>query len=103
MNVDASGEEFRVTCQREGSKVTTVRTAIDPDPIRINLRQPLQVLGTCFYVLVFRRTLYACIRWTMKVVPVTSAQPEVHGQYDVARSEERRVGKECRSRWSTYH
>src|SRR2546430_6030375 len=23
--------------------------------------------------------------------------------YDVARSEERRVGKECRSRWSPYH
>src|SRR5256885_17045562 len=33
----------------------------------------------------------------------------VHGDYDVdgqcasARSEERRVGKECRSRWSPYH
>ena len=25
------------------------------------------------------------------------------GVYDVARSEERRVGKECRSRWSPYH
>ena len=23
--------------------------------------------------------------------------------YDAARSEERRVGKECRSRWSPYH
>jgi len=23
--------------------------------------------------------------------------------YDTARSEERRVGKECRSRWSPYH
>ena len=26
-----------------------------------------------------------------------------HGHYDHARSEERRVGKECRSRWSPYH
>src|SRR5258708_37060381 len=24
-------------------------------------------------------------------------------QYQIARSEERRVGKECRSRWSPYH
>ena len=26
-----------------------------------------------------------------------------YGQLDVGRSEERRVGKECRSRWSPYH
>src|SRR5256885_10791595 len=26
-----------------------------------------------------------------------------HGHLDEARSEERRVGKECRSRWSPYH
>src|SRR3712207_2277711 len=40
---------------------------------------------------------------------LTSAEPEVEGGFDVsaeevpARSEERRVGKECRSRWSPYH
>ena len=29
---------------------------------------------------------------------------EIHGMHlDIARSEERRVGKECRSRWSPYH
>ena len=27
----------------------------------------------------------------------------VQGQAEVTRSEERRVGKECRSRWSPYH
>ena len=32
-------------------------------------------------------------------VPITGAQ----GQTDSKRSEERRVGKECRSRWSPYH
>ena len=26
-----------------------------------------------------------------------------HGYADLPRSEERRVGKECRSRWSPYH
>ena len=25
------------------------------------------------------------------------------GKYEILRSEERRVGKECRSRWSPYH
>ena len=29
--------------------------------------------------------------------------PEFDPQYRRARSEERRVGKECRSRWSPYH
>ena len=28
---------------------------------------------------------------------------ERYKEYDMARSEERRVGKECRSRWSPYH
>ena len=27
----------------------------------------------------------------------------MHRMYEVMRSEERRVGKECRSRWSPYH
>ena len=29
--------------------------------------------------------------------------PDNYKSYDNARSEERRVGKECRSRWSPYH
>ena len=28
---------------------------------------------------------------------------EKHMEFGLARSEERRVGKECRSRWSPYH
>src|ERR1039458_7302079 len=34
-------------------------------------------------------------------VPATSSQTQVTLNY--SRSEERRVGKECRSRWSPYH
>src|SRR6266536_4330791 len=30
-------------------------------------------------------------------------EPRAHQEDDVERSEERRVGKECRSRWSPYH
>ena len=28
---------------------------------------------------------------------------EIYGKFENLRSEERRVGKECRSRWSPYH
>ena len=37
--------------------------------------------------------------------PVAGTLPELErvGFYRVLRSEERRVGKECRSRWSPYH
>ena len=33
----------------------------------------------------------------------TSPRTAMHGGMSTARSEERRVGKECRSRWSPYH
>src|SRR3989442_13013799 len=33
----------------------------------------------------------------------TATEIKVFSAYDGARSEERRVGKECRSRWSPYH
>ena len=41
---------------------------------------------------------------TGKVNMVASVKNgELHGMSYVLRSEERRVGKECRSRWSPYH
>ena len=36
-------------------------------------------------------------------IPVTDSQGRVHTSACSVRSEERRVGKECRSRWSPYH
>src|SRR5690242_21310742 len=35
--------------------------------------------------------------------PIWGAHDARHPNYNMARSEERRVGKECRSRWSPYH
>ena len=32
-----------------------------------------------------------------------NVQPSIRAYLGLARSEERRVGKECRSRWSPYH
>src|SRR3989449_9805103 len=34
---------------------------------------------------------------------VVALKPDLAGYYNNLRSEERRVGKECRSRWSPYH
>src|SRR2546422_7707759 len=36
-------------------------------------------------------------------VALSARRPEYYEKYYEARSEERRVGKECRSRWSPYH
>ena len=37
------------------------------------------------------------------LLPITFGLPPVGALIMLARSEERRVGKECRSRWSPYH
>ena len=52
--------------------------------------------------------LLALIILLVEVIPlaynfVTPALPEIAKHFGTARSEERRVGKECRSRWSPYH
>ena len=39
----------------------------------------------------------------LAVSPRIMSADEVYECFDRARSEERRVGKECRSRWSPYH
>ena len=38
-----------------------------------------------------------------QIVDVTEGVVAAYFYYTIERSEERRVGKECRSRWSPYH
>ena len=38
-----------------------------------------------------------------KISFLDSSLKNKYGKYSAERSEERRVGKECRSRWSPYH
>ena len=38
-----------------------------------------------------------------QLMPVPSSYNDIKESADAERSEERRVGKECRSRWSPYH
>src|ERR1039457_4085961 len=49
--------------------------------------------------------LYAAIAEPMPVThePIEVSLDSIFGGEEVRRSEERRVGKECRSRWSPYH
>ena len=41
--------------------------------------------------------------WYQSETKIKNSKGETFDQYMVSRSEERRVGKECRSRWSPYH
>src|SRR5256885_16706891 len=43
------------------------------------------------------------IREKGRLVPTQEAEALLHDAHVLMRSEERRVGKECRSRWSPYH
>ena len=48
------------------------------------------------------RTLYSTFSATIQGKQDVGVYPQISGLI-TARSEERRVGKECRSRWSPYH
>src|SRR5258706_11320982 len=42
-------------------------------------------------------------RWGERSIPLPNTSPDMSPMPTTVRSEERRVGKECRSRWSPYH
>ena len=67
----------------------------------------LGILGTGKIVREFLPWLAEHTPFTVQAICSTERSAELAqslcGQYGVPRSEERRVGKECRSRWSPYH
>src|SRR2546430_1501496 len=63
---------------------------------------------TFIFVVVAGLTVYAIIRFRRRPGDDGREPPQVYGSTQIelawtVRSEERRVGKECRSRWSPYH
>src|SRR5256885_13014100 len=70
----------------------------------------LEILSALSYVLMFRPVFCSLMSWRSaaevglsevgmgSIIPASGA-----GGIALGRSEERRVGKECRSRWSPYH
>ena len=72
----------------------------------ISLRQAIYlILAICSMGLFFVSNINISIKITFVLlvssICLTFAFAKIEGAY--ARSEERRVGKECRSRWSPYH
>src|SRR6185436_17190645 len=51
----------------------------------------------------FHGVCFAVKRSVFETVGFLDTDRQLGGREDVERSEERRVGKECRSRWSPYH
>ena len=67
------------------------------------------ILDGCLILLAFLltkgcpQTVHAETPVSLPVLMYHSIAPGTESDYQIRRSEERRVGKECRSRWSPYH
>ena len=73
-----------------------------------NIRNIVILFGTVFNDISVRRTNAADVVQEEIKVPIAYGPAEkflvrLREATDISRSEERRVGKECRSRWSPYH
>src|ERR1039458_515172 len=74
----------------------------------VRFREFLREPEALFWVFIFPILLAAGLGIAFRnrpadVLPVAAVTPELAGALQRDRSEERRVGKECRSRWSPYH
>ena len=67
------------------------------------LNLALLIVPPVVLVLVFRQWLARHIRWTVALTALCDVLLFWDELFYYERSEERRVGKECRSRWSPYH
>src|SRR3712207_7857006 len=78
--------------------VTGVQTCALPI-FTVNALHPASLMGTKMVLQTFGYTM-STVREGAEATVRLATSPELEG---VTRSEERRVGKECRSRWSPYH
>ena len=67
-----------------------------------NLRKQYPV-GTKIQLISMRNEKYPILPGTIGEVTHIDDLGSIHMKWQNGRSEERRVGKECRSRWSPYH
>ena len=76
-----------------------MESAADTNRIERNMKRVAAYLG------IPEEKLHIDIRWTMLMVNVSDEKHSFSKfqKCEKHRSEERRVGKECRSRWSPYH
>src|SRR2546430_17444464 len=86
--------------------VYSVRSFLNPHFFFLMIRRPPR--STLFpYTTLFRSHERRFAHRGLRGQPVPVDEPlahlRIHREVADARSEERRVGKECRSRWSPYH
>src|SRR2546421_1814246 len=60
-------------------------------------------ISTNDWVIRFQWITQSFVEFAHQPMPVGSIRLRQHRSHLLTRSEERRVGKECRSRWSPYH
>src|SRR2546427_10778972 len=89
------GEGFDVTTAQGGKAGLEALKGNPPDIVLTDIKMP-GVSGT---------EILAAVRDQDPETPVIlmTAQASLQSAIQAVRSEERRVGKECRSRWSPYH
>ena len=80
---------------------TEIRIA--PLSVRIGYENRLLALGSCFAEHISGRLSGARFRITSNPSGILFNPLSLAATLESYRSEERRVGKECRSRWSPYH
>src|SRR5438309_8505184 len=83
MEIDAGFKNVRVACQAHGGEKSAVRSAPEPDPLRINVVERLQEFRTRHYVLVFGCAAPDRVSWLAKRASVHDAQPIIHRQHGV--------------------
>src|SRR5256885_203069 len=82
-------------------KVTGVQTCALPISIREARHAAIAAQSTFFDDRI--RDGFSELLWTAGAVSTRDCRHETTAHAERCRSEERRVGKECRSRWSPYH
>ena len=72
------------------------------DEARVNQMQPIHLVSVLLLLALIVTFGAGTLYTILETKRVRAAHPPA-GQFISVRSEERRVGKECRSRWSPYH
>src|SRR5256885_3898914 len=83
-------------------KVTGVQTCALPISVASRLAGRRGISDRALVVMTVLLALYGAVRFVW-LAPNVQAMTNASGYFYERRSEERRVGKECRSRWSPYH
>src|SRR3712207_7971665 len=100
-------DAYRATLPSSRYPPVALRIEVDPRRVDVNVHPTKQIVRFS-EERAARATIAAAVREAIEwrpPLPAATPRPTQHpyAQESFPRSEERRVGKECRSRWSPYH